>query len=253
MRARLRHQPVRLRLPDVRRPAPTHRRVDVSRLPLDRVALADSGTRRETILRLQRQLGNGAVRALLGGVAGPMQHGHAWPGESRPPVATVHRSSRWLALASSMRTAPICRPFGSMPTPRRTSSRGPSTPARSPVRRTSSSAEAPTRRRRPTALTRWRTRWPMSSSSHGAQWRVSTPVACVSVNRPITTRWRPRRPPTTPCEAAALTARHGQAPSIAVRPRVAARQEKKRPGSGRRASPRSRRSNAWPSIPRAGW
>ncbi len=73
----LARQPVRHPLPDVRRVvAPAPRRLDVPHLPLDRVATVNSGTRSEIILRLQRQVGNGAVRALLSGAALPMQPGH---------------------------------------------------------------------------------------------------------------------------------------------------------------------------------
>jgi len=70
-------QHVRLPLPDVRRVvAPSPRRLDVPHLPGDRVATVDSGTRSEMILRLQRQVGNAVVRALLSATTGPMQPGH---------------------------------------------------------------------------------------------------------------------------------------------------------------------------------
>ena len=68
--------PVRLPLPEGRRSGLTPRRLDVSRVPLDRVAAVDGGTRTEMMLSLQRHLGNSAVRAMLEGTPGPMQPGH---------------------------------------------------------------------------------------------------------------------------------------------------------------------------------
>ena len=169
MRTRVRHQPVRLRLPDVRRPAPTPRRVDVSRLPLDRWPwrTAPHGGRRSS----DSSANSATARFERCSVASPGRCSTAtrWPGESRPLVARRTRSSRWLAIVSSMRTAPICRPFGSTPTPRRTSSPSPSTPAPSPARRTSSSAgrlRAVEVRRLRNAGARGRA---TSSSSHGAR------------------------------------------------------------------------------------
>jgi hypothetical protein len=61
----------RPRRADVRRPVlPPHRR-HASRMLLDRAAAVDGATRRAMVLQLQRDLGNSAVLAMLGGAAEP--------------------------------------------------------------------------------------------------------------------------------------------------------------------------------------
>ncbi len=57
----------RLRRSDARRPVLQPRQFHASRMLLDRAAAVDGATRTAMLLQLQRQVGNGAVRAMLGG------------------------------------------------------------------------------------------------------------------------------------------------------------------------------------------
>src|SRR5262245_48011068 len=77
----------RLRRSDVHRPVLPPRRVHTSRLLLDRAAAVDSATRTAMVLQLQRQLGNSAVRAMLGGAAEPTH-------EDAPTVARQITAAR---------------------------------------------------------------------------------------------------------------------------------------------------------------
>ena len=61
----------RLRRSDAHGPVLPPRRIHPSRMLLDRVADVDGATRTAMVLQLQRQFGNSAVRALLGGAADP--------------------------------------------------------------------------------------------------------------------------------------------------------------------------------------
>src|SRR5262245_48835026 len=61
----------RIRRSDVRRHVLSPRQPHASRMLLERAAAVDGATRTAMVLQLQRQLGNSAVRAMLGGAAEP--------------------------------------------------------------------------------------------------------------------------------------------------------------------------------------